>query len=68
VAKARSTPRTDPGAAQRATTVLVAGGVAIAAGLAIAGTYDSRIGGAVTLLGWALSLFGLHRFGRLGPA
>lgn len=55
-------------AARTATHLLVGGAAVVAAGLAITGTVDATIGGAITLAGWAGMLFGLHRFGRLGAA
>jgi hypothetical protein len=36
-------------------------------GLAIVGTGESDIGGAVSLLGWLSLFFAIHTFGRLGP-
>lgn len=54
---------------QRARTVLAAGVIAIFAGLALASTLDAPmrgVGGAVSVLGWAVTGYALHRLGRLG--
>jgi hypothetical protein len=40
--------------------------VAIAGGLAIAGTVDRSFGGAVVLAGWVMCVWALHRLGRAG--
>ena len=36
-------------------------------GLAIVGTGESDLGGAVSLFGWLSLFFAIHTFGRLGP-
>ncbi len=47
----------------------LAGGVFLVfLGLLVAGTVARAPGGALTVAGWALALFGLHTFGRLGRA
>jgi hypothetical protein len=50
----------------RARHVLVASTVSVAIGILLAGTLTRNVGGAITLVGWALGLYGLHTYGRLG--
>jgi len=52
----------------RARHVLVASALSVAAGILLAGTLTRTVGGAITLFGWALGLYGLHTYGRLGRA
>lgn len=40
--------------------------MAIAAGLAVAGSVDRATGGVILLVGWIAGIFGLHRLGRAG--
>lgn len=50
----------------RARNLLVASAVVLVAGVLLAGTVSRDIGGGLVLLGWALGIYGLHTFGRLG--
>ena len=52
----------------RARHVLVASAGLVAIGILLAGTVTRNVGGAITLVGWALGLYGLHTYGRLGRA
>lgn len=38
----------------------------IALGVLIAGTVARAVGGTITLVGWALGVYALHTYGRLG--
>jgi hypothetical protein len=42
--------------------------VAIAGGLAVAGSLDPTTGGVVVVAGWALAIAALHRLGRAGSS
>lgn len=53
-------------AATRARHVLVVAALVTAVGILVAGTVARAVGGALTLAGWSLGIFGLHAFGRLG--
>jgi hypothetical protein len=46
---------------------LVAAGSFLVLGLALVSTGSSDEGALVTLTGLALAIYGIHRFGRLGP-
>jgi uncharacterized membrane protein YidH (DUF202 family) len=55
--------------------LLVVFGLAVAATSAIAGAPDSEnadgqqlVGGVIVLAGWAVLVWGIHRFGRASPA
>jgi uncharacterized membrane protein HdeD (DUF308 family) len=50
------------GAAQ----LLIVGAIGICAGIALSVTESEDVGAVLTLVGLALLLLGLHRFGRLG--
>lgn len=50
----------------RARRLLAAGGVTIAAGLALAGTMSRSGGGIVLVAGWLVMIAGIHLFGRSG--
>ncbi len=43
-------------------------GALVAVGIATAATVSPTWGGVVTVAGWALSVFALHRFGRAGSS
>lgn len=51
---------------RRARTLFVGAVLAIAVGLAAAGSIDRTLGGVVTLGGWLVSVYALHRLGRVG--
>jgi hypothetical protein len=50
----------------RARLWLLAAVGAVASGVLVAGTVSRSVGGVVTVAGWALGIFALHTFGRLG--
>jgi hypothetical protein len=58
-------PRRPREAATR--TILQVGAVTTAVGIALAVADDESVSRWLTLLGFALLVAGLHRFGRLGP-
>lgn len=59
-------PLAPPSAFERATRHLLFACVAIASGLAIAGTVDPTAGGVLLLAGWLGGVAALHRIGRAG--
>lgn len=50
----------------RARLWLLAAVGAVASGVLVAGTVSRSVGGVLTVAGWALGIFALHTFGRLG--
>jgi hypothetical protein len=53
--------------ARRARGALGAGGALVLVGLAMVGIGPSQLGMVVTLLALAMTIYGIHTFGRLGP-
>jgi hypothetical protein len=73
VTDGRETPSDDAQEAKnpawaRARAMFAAAAGTVALGLAIAGTGDRNVGGAVLLAGWGLTVLALHRLGRAGSA
>jgi hypothetical protein len=52
----------------QARRILAIGAGAVATGLVVAGTVSPTAGGAMVVAGWLALVWGLHRFGRTGPA
>ena len=53
---------------ERAKRPMVLAAVAVAVGLAIAGSVERTAGGAIVLGAWVVAIFALHRLGRAGSA
>ena len=57
-----------PAAADRPRKALTAGGTLLPLGLALVGIGPSDVGMGITLLSLLVLIYGVHSFGRLGPA
>lgn len=62
------TPAKDEAAFAKARTLFLGAAGTVALGLAVSGTGDRTLGGAVLLAGWGLTILALHRLGRAGTA
>jgi hypothetical protein len=49
---------------QRAKRLLMGGAIASVLGVAIAGTVNQKVGGAIVVVGWLDLLYALHALGR----
>jgi hypothetical protein len=53
---------------EKAKRLFVVAAVAIAGGLAVAGSIDTKTGGVLVVAGWILAVAALHRLGRAGSS
>jgi hypothetical protein len=53
---------------KRARALLLAGASLSAVGVVVAATASQAVGGPVAVAGWALFVYAVHAFGRLGTA
>jgi len=51
---------------RRVRTAMAVGMAATFLGLAMGSTFDASLGGVVSLVGWAILAYAVHRLGRLG--
>jgi len=63
-----ATPAVAPTEGARPRKALAAGGTLLPLGLALVGIGPSELGMGITLLSLVVLIYGVHSFGRLGPA